>query len=350
MADPAAAAAAAAAALGGLNNAQIQAVGRLMQFVQNPGRGGGDRLPTPKSIPCANYTIGQDYNVWSTHFRDNVRAVYSIGSDDPRLDGLCLQWVSTKLDPGATRAVYENLANDDKATWTLLNAALTKAFTDDKERLDFLSRMNAHQRTPGMSLRTYKDTLLAKMEKYQSGLRAVPAEFERTAVQRFREGLNNKIMAANIMMNCVNENATLENAFNIATNFENTLNHLGATSEDPSGASVIAGLLGIPTGRTANATPAVAGLAMNTMSRQADDARWDAVNTKLKEHDLKIATLTDGQEHLKTSIDEGFKALRQDMSALRQDISHSRQPQSYQYNQQYRPRQLYQPQRPNYQY
>ena len=345
MADPAAAA---AAALAGLNNAQIQAVGQLMQFIQNPAGGarGAARLPTPKSIPCSNYVIGQDYNVWSLHFKDNVRAVYSITAEDDRLGGLCLQWISTKLDPGPARAVYDNLPEDSKATWELLNAALAKAFTDDKERLDFLGRMNAHQRTPGMSLRTYKDQLLQKMDNYQSGLRAIPAEFERVAVQRFREGLNNKLLSANIMMNCIGDKATIEHAFTLATNWENTMSHLGATPEDPSGTAVIAGLLGVPS--VSAATPVVAGLAMNNMSRQPDEARWDAVNTKLKEHELKIATLTDGQEHIKTSITEGFKEMRQEMAALRRDVTQPRQ-QPYYNSQLQRPAYQARPQQ-NFQY
>ena len=89
--------------------------------------------------------------------------------------------------------------------------------------------MDAHQRMPGMSLRTYKDGLLQKMNKYQSGLAAVPAEYQRVAVQRFREGLNNKLLSANIMMNCIGEKEKLEDAFNLATNWENTMSHLGSS-------------------------------------------------------------------------------------------------------------------------
>ena len=149
-------------------------------------------------------------------------------------------------------------------------------------------------------------------------------------------------------MNCIGEKEKLEDAFNLATNWENTMSHLGASPDDPSGATVLAGLLGVPAAPAPTPTPAVAGLAMNSMSNQSNDARLEAINTKLREHELKIATLTDGQEHIKTSITEGFKELGQEMAALRKDVTQPRQQPYYNYQQQRpayqpRPQQYHQP-------
>ena len=186
-----------------------------------------------------------------------------------------------------------------------------------------------------MSLRTYKDSLLQKMRRYQSDLKDVPREFERVAVQRFREGLDNTLMKANILMNCTGDNETLDKAFQLATNWENTMSHLTKTDDTSGTISTMAGLLGIPT----PTTPTMAGLANG--HRQSDDAQWEAVNTKLKEHDLKIASLTDGQNQIRSSIIEGFKEMSNGMESLRNDLTHNR-PNWQQGQRSYQTRQPYQ--------
>ena len=267
----AAATQAAATAVAALQGENLAAFNQALKIIKDnqPSAARGNNRPSPKGIPCSNYQIGQDYQVWRTHFRDNVRAVHSITANDDTLNDLCLQWVSTKLDPGPTRAVYDNLPAAKKTSWKELDAALTAAFVDDRERLNFLSRMDAHQRLPGMSLRLYKDTLLQKMNSYQPELRTVPAEWERSAVQRFREGLNNPMMSAHIMMNAVGTSATLEHAFQFATNFENTMAHLD--QKGITNAPTMSAMLGVPTAAVrsgpatapSNSMPTMAGLLQN---------------------------------------------------------------------------------------
>ena len=160
------------ATLAALTDAQRTALGDLaasmgLGAANQRAAAAANALPQIKIIPCPNYTVGGDFDLWVVHFMDNVRAVYNLPSGDVRLADQYKHWLSTKLEPGPARAAYENLPPTTKDDWSLLKAALSDAFTDDKEKLDFLSRLDAHQRTPGMSLRHYKDTLLQKMEKYQ---------------------------------------------------------------------------------------------------------------------------------------------------------------------------------------
>ena len=306
-------AAAAAAALAGLNEGQVDTIARLLQLAAGAGGNGGNRRPHIKNIPCSSYAIGKDFSTWKTYFRDNVRATFNLRNDADDMDELCASWISTKLEPGPTRSVYENLDQTTKEDWTELDKALTAAFTDDKERLDFLSRMNAHKRTQGMSLRTYKDTLLTKMDMYQKELKGVPSEWERTALQRFREGLNNPLLSANIMMNCIGDSATLESAFQLAMSWENTLSHLGKQDSSSNGTNpLVSAMMGIPT---------MGGLQMaSTSNDQQPECRLAHMETKIKQNEMSIAEVKAGVNQLQTSfadmsgtIAKGFQDLRNDM-------------------------------------
>jgi hypothetical protein len=73
-------------------------------------------------------------------------------------------WISTKLDPDA-HTVYTQLPANTRADWLLLRAALIEAFSDEHDKLEFLSRMDSFQRKPWMSLREYRNELLKKITK-----------------------------------------------------------------------------------------------------------------------------------------------------------------------------------------
>jgi hypothetical protein len=60
------------------------------------------------------------------------------------------------------------------------------------------------------SLREYRNQLVSRMDKYRANLRQIPAEWEREAIQRFRLGLKNKFMKANILIHCSGDAVTLE--------------------------------------------------------------------------------------------------------------------------------------------
>ena len=125
---------------------------------------------------------------------------------------------------GPTRQAYDNLPDASKVSWPVLKEALEQAFRDEEEQILFLSDEH-HYKRGNMSLRDYKNGLLHKMNKYQSKLKDVQEEWEKTAMRRFRGGLENPILEAQILMNCVGDKHTLDYAYDIAANFENTIKH-----------------------------------------------------------------------------------------------------------------------------
>jgi len=318
-----------------------------MDFMRNPvapsagNAANPGALPYVKSIPCSNYTIGDDYDVWRVHYKDNVRAVFNLDTQDARLNDLYLRWISTRLSPGPTRAVYGNLDDADKASWDVLDQALSDAFVDQKDKLDFLSRLNAHRRTPGMSLRTYKDMLLQKMDKYQKELRRVPGEWQRTVLQRFREGLENPALAANLMMNCSGPGATLDQAFNVATNWENTMSHMGQQVTNGAANPLLTAMMGGPIMAAVQMAPngqapITQHIPVQSYACPSTD-RLSRIEIKLKEHDLSIAEVKAGQlqlqsevQAIRTDITQNFASLRKDLGLVQGQPTAPRAQQSYQ--------------------
>ena len=314
------------ATLAGLTQDQRDALASLATNLGLGAQGQAARnaaQPHVKLIPCPNYVIGKDFDIWLTHFVDCVRAAYNVTATDARLGGYCTQWLSTKLEPGPTRAVFDNLPTTVlTGNWAGQKAALEQAFTDDKDRLDFLASTDAFQRTPGMSLRTYKDSLLMKMNKYQGALKAVQTEWDRTASQRFREGLKNPVLKAHLMMNCP-DSSGIEEAFKVATTWENTLSQLNKDSNQADGANaVLSALMGFPTGNTStvdSVVPKMAALGMGAMERPIGE-RMTAMETKIKQNELHIAEVRDGItnirsefQEMKNDIKSGFHDLRRDL-------------------------------------
>ena len=113
------------AGIAGIQPAQLTALSTLFQQLGvNQQQQRANQLAHVKNVPCSTYTIGQDFDVWCITFMDNIRACYNLAADDPRLPGLFIQWISTKLAPGATRAAFENLPDATKANWALLKPAV----------------------------------------------------------------------------------------------------------------------------------------------------------------------------------------------------------------------------------
>ena len=314
------------ATLAGLTQDQRDALASLATNLGLGAQGQAARnaaQPHVKLIPCPNYVIGKDFDIWLTHFVDCVRAAYNVTATDARLGGYCTQWLSTKLEPGPTRAVFDNLPTTVlTGNWAGQKAALEQAFTDDKDRLDFLASTDAFQRTPGMSLRTYKDSLLMKMNKYQGALKAVPSEWDRTVFQRFREGLKNPLLKAHLMMNCP-ETSGIEEAFEVATTWENTLSQLNKDAGRADGTnSVLSALMELPMGNTASVDsviPGMAALGMGAMERPMGE-RMTAMETRIEQNELHIAevrnAITDMMsefQEVKNYIRAGFQDLRRDL-------------------------------------
>jgi hypothetical protein len=118
--------------------------------------GGARAQHTPRSIPCTNYSTTDDFEQWVETFEDNVRIVYNLARGHLDLNNHFFNWISTKLDPDA-RTVYTQLPANTRADWLLLRAALIEAFSDEHDKLEFLSRMDSFQRTTFQPLTTFEE-------------------------------------------------------------------------------------------------------------------------------------------------------------------------------------------------
>jgi hypothetical protein len=268
---------------------------------------------TPRSIPCTNYSTSEDFELWVATFEDTVRMAYNLARDHADLNGHFLNWISTKLNPDA-RTAYTQLPANTRADWLLLRAALIDTFSDEHDRLEFLSRMDSFQRKPDMSLKEYRNQLLQKMNRYQQALIAVPEEFQRTAVQRFRDGLGDKAMAAHIMMMCRGDRQTLNDAFETASSWEATMKH--CLREDPNLTKAQARpLLGTMYGLQAAMAPIEQNQdnqAANPRVLAATSEPLNDLATKVKEHEMGIAELKAAQ----TLTNDNLTGLRNDVQGI----------------------------------
>ena len=168
-----------------------------------------------------------------------------------------------------------------------------------------------------------------KMTKYQPQLQTVAEEWRRTSLQRFREGLNNPLLKAHLMLVCPDASADIEEAFKAATAWENTINQIGKDTKGSSAESLVSAMMGLPTTSTA-VTPVMAGLGSTDDSL---NRRFGALETKVRQNELHIAEVKDSLSCVKVSVDEmkkdlnkGFSDLRQELAAPRQRAAYGQQP------------------------
>ena len=267
----------------------------------------GPRPLTVKNLPGDNFKSGQDFELFVVGFVDNVRVAHGLATDDQRIPGLCLNWIPCKLELGATRAVYDNLPDTVKGDWTQLRAALSRAFKDEGEEIFFLSRDDAWKRTPGMSLIDYKNGLLHRLRKFQPDLKSIQGEWDRACVRRFRVGLQNPVLEAHILMNATGPNHNLDYAYQIAANYENTLNTIGQ-SGSRSAAPNMAAMFNIPHVASFEAATPQLG-ALSTQQEKTND-RLDALETSAKKTELDLSELRAGL----TEVKEGVKTIKEDLA------------------------------------
>ena len=256
------------------------------------------RQASAKSIPCEIYKSGDDFDMWCNLFVDSVRAVNDLGPGDARLEGLCLRWLPTKLQTGPVRTVYENLSPNVKNDWRQLKSALSESFKDNSEEIKFLSNEAAWLKTPEMSLREYKDGLVLRLEKYQPDLKAVGTEYQRQAVRRFRLGLQNPVLESHILLTCVGNRHTLQDAYQASVNWENTLSSL-STSGSRMAAPSLAGFLNYPQLSALSTETPVIG-AFSTVQEK----RFDSIESSVKKHELDLSELKTSIVELKDSVNE----------------------------------------------
>ena len=268
------------------------------------------RTHNVKSVPCSVYNLKSDFDQWVTSFEDAVRACHGLRMNDAALPELYLNWIATRLETGDTRAIFENLGQNVKGSWTLLKPALSTAFRDEAEESKFLNDESWWRYTPktGMTLRDYKVGLLSKMQKYLGSLRAVNSEFERTAVRRFRLGIEDPVLQAHLLMSCTGDKMNLESAYSIASTYENTLCTIG---KDAPTIPNMAAMLTIPNlGALSADVPHFAGL---TTYQERTNERLDALELSSKKNDLNISEIKTGL----TEVKDGMGQLQHEMQQLK---------------------------------
>ena len=177
--------------------------------------------PRPKAIQCRMYKLKDSWPDFATHFVQCVKAAYAftLPDDQAALDEACVSWLPSKLEPGPTLVAYDALDADIKANWLDLVNALKEAFDDDTERELFLADVAAFRRGQ-KGLVEYKNELLRRMKLYQPGLSDVPTEFQRQAVGRFIEGMDDAELKRKLRRHCKRLKLNIEEAFNFAVDYE----------------------------------------------------------------------------------------------------------------------------------
>ena len=278
-----------------------------------------DRLREPrnltiKSIPCDNYRSGSDFDLWVVGFVDTVRASHNITATDARLNALCINWIFTKLASGATRSVYDNLSDATKQNWPALKQALSEAFKDESEEIKFLSRDDAFERG-SLSLIDYKNGLLHRMQKYQPNLKAIPSEWQRALVRRFLAGLKNPVLSAHILMTCRGQNHTLDQAYSVATNYENTIETI-TQGGDKSSTPNMAAMLNIPQMASLSLEPPQ--FSVLSTQQEKTNERLSTLETASRKHELDI-----------TEVKTGLTEVKDSLKSIKEEIVKNKLEQSY---------------------
>ena len=268
------------------------------------------RAPSARSVPCEIYKAGNDFEQWVKIFRDSIKAVNNLQDTDQRVNQLCVQWLPTKLEIGVTRNVYENLPQATKDDWQLLRAALSLAYRDENEEIIFLSNESAWKRTPGMTLRDYRNGLVTRLDKYQPNLRQVNTEWERTAVRRFRAGLENPVLDAHILMSCTGTRHTLAEAFSVACNFETTIHTISQSGSNKATAPSMAAMLNIPQLSLMD-SPQFG--ALGSQEKEKTEKRFDTLETAAKKGELDVKELQAGLSEVKETV----KGIKEDLSVMK---------------------------------
>ena len=106
-----------------------------------------------------------------------------------------------------------------KDNWEELVEALRAAFDDDTEREVFLADVASFRRE-SKGLVEYKNELIRRIKLYQPDLAGVPTEFQRQAMARFIEGLDNADLKRKLRRHCKRDKLNIEEAFNYAVDSE----------------------------------------------------------------------------------------------------------------------------------
>lgn len=123
---------------------------------------------------------------WSLRFEKAVQVSTNAYGRD-RLEELCLQWISLKLNEEA-QPIYSKCENRDKS-WPLLRAELAEAFEDPRIKRQWARSMGAYKKTAGMTLQIYRANVIGLVNKYSPGIALDKEAYTLELYNRFVGGL-----------------------------------------------------------------------------------------------------------------------------------------------------------------
>ena len=175
----------------------------------------------PKAIHCRMYKMGDSWGDFVIHFQQCVRAAYAfdLPTEQAEYEEACRMWLPSKLEPGPTLVAYDALSDAKKGVWDDLVEALSDAFQDEAQKELFLADTGSFRRQ-NRTLNEYKNELLRRMRRYQPDLENVAAEFQRQAVTRFTEGLEDEKLKKQLRRHCKRDKLNIDAAFNFALDYE----------------------------------------------------------------------------------------------------------------------------------
>ena len=175
----------------------------------------------PKVIHSRIFKLGENYQDFSSHFVECVRAAhgFSLPADQGKLDNACLLWLPSKLEPGPTLSAFSNIDDHFRSSWPLLNGKLTEVFADDSEKEIFLADIASFRRGQ-RSLLEYRTELIRLTTTYLPDLQQIGTEFQRQITARFIEGLEDEDLKKKLRRHCRRDRNTLDHAYNYALDFE----------------------------------------------------------------------------------------------------------------------------------
>ena len=179
------------------------------------------RTSRPKVIYSRIFKLGENYQDFSSHFVECVRAAhgFALPVDEGKLGDACLLWLPSKLEPGPTLSAFSNIDDHFKSSWPLLNEKLKEVFADDSEREIFLADIASFRRDQ-RSLLEYRTELLRLTTTYLPNLRQIESEFQRQITARFIEGLEDENLKKKLRRHCRRDRNTLDHAYNYALDYE----------------------------------------------------------------------------------------------------------------------------------
>ena len=277
--------------------------------------------PRIRTINCKSYKIGEDWSVFESYFRENVKAAYQYPAADARLDDACCAWIGSKLEPGPTLTAYQNLDDATRNDWDDLRMKLAELYCNEEEKQLFLAHPGGYKKG-NKSLMEYKNELVRLVDLYQPDLKNVGVEYQRQLVTRFIEGIEDTTLQRKLRFYCKRKQ-TIEDAYEYAVDYESTetetrAKEIAATSRSVLGATGTSASSATSASAGASSykhTGAEASPASLRILERSVDPKVKALELGLEQVKAGLAKTNDDMATMQKTVTSGFEELKSMMTA-----------------------------------